>query len=299
MTGGPLLSRHVLSTTFRNPVLLAAGTAGYARELAGTVDLAALGGVISKAVSREPRRGNLPPRVTEFRGGMLNSVGLANPGLDAALAVDLPAMLAVCGETRVLVNVVGFVEEEYVRVVEGVSRMSGVAALELNLSCPNTASGGLEFGADLDAVRRIVAGCVQVARLPILAKLSPATPHLPALAVAAMEAGAAGVSLVNTMPGWIGGPRGAPRLGNGFGGVSGPALLPVGLAAVRRVRERLGPDGVIMGCGGVRSAGDVRAYLAAGADLVAIGTGALASPRLPEQIVRTLAREGLQEMGHG
>lgn len=299
MTGGDLLPRHVLSTTFRNPVLLAAGTAGYAREIAGTVDLAALGGVISKAVSREPRRGNLPPRVTEFRGGMLNSVGLANPGLEAALAVDLPAMLAVCGETRVLVNVVGFVEEEYVAVVEGVSRIDGLTALELNLSCPNTAAGGLEFGADPDAVRRIVTGCVQATLLPVLAKLSPATPNLPELAVTAREAGAAGVSLVNTMPGWIAGPGGAPRLGHGFGGVSGPALLPVGLAAVRRVRERFGPDGVIIGCGGIRSATDVRAYLGAGADLVAIGTGALATPRLPEQIARSLAREEQREMRHG
>lgn len=298
MTGGESLSRHLLSTTFRNPVLLAAGTAGYARELDGTVNLAALGGVISKAVSREPRVGNAPPRVTEFRGGMLNSVGLANPGLEAVLAVDLPAMLAACGETRVLVNVVGFVEEEYVEVVESVSRLGGITALELNLSCPNTAAGGLEFGTDAEAVRRIVTGCVRVTRLPILAKLSPATSNLPELAVAAREAGAAGVSLVNTMPGWLGGPRG-PRLGNGFGGVSGPALLPLGLAAVRRVRERFGADGVIVGCGGIRSAPDVRAYLESGADLVAIGTGALATPRLPEQIVRTLAREGLWETRHG
>ncbi len=280
-------------------MLLAAGTAGYARELAGTVDLAALGGVISKAVSRDPRQGNLPPRVTEFRGGMLNSVGLANPGLEAALAVDLPAMIAVCGEARVLVNVVGFAEEEYAAVVEGVSRLEGLTALELNLSCPNTAAGGLEFGADLDAVHRIVTGCARVTHLPILAKLSPATPNLPELAMAAREAGAAGVSLVNTMPGWIGGSRGGPRLGNGFGGVSGPALLPIGLAAVRRVRERFGSHGVIIGCGGIRSATDVRAYLQAGADLVAIGTGALAAPRLPEKIVRALAREGLREMRHG
>lgn len=299
MTGGEPLSRHLLSTTFRNPVLLAAGTAGYARELAGTVNLAALGGVISKAVSREPRAGNAPPRVTEFRGGMLNSVGLANPGLERALAVDLPAMLAVCGEARVLVNVVGFVEEEYAEVVEGLGRIGGLTAVELNLSCPNTAAGGLEFGADPETVRRIVTGCVQATRLPVLAKLSPATPNLPELAVTAREAGAAGVSLVNTMPGWIGSPEGIPRLGNGFGGVSGPALLPVGLAAVRRVRERFGSDGVIIGCGGIRSATDVRAYLGAGADLMAIGTGALATPRLPEQIVRTLAREGLWEMRHG
>jgi len=281
-------------------VLLAAGTAGYARELAGTVDLAALGGVISKAVSREPRVGNAPPRIAEFRGGMLNSVGLANPGLEAVLAVDLPAMLAVCGETRVLVNVVGFGEEEYVEVVEKLGRVNGITALELNLSCPNTAAGGLEFGADPEAVRRIVTGCAQVTRLPLLAKLSPATPNLPDLALAAREAGAAGVSLVNTMPGWIGGRGGVPRLGNGFGGVSGPALLPVGLAAVRRVRQRFGSDGVIIGCGGIRSSADVRSYLHAGADLVAIGTGALASPRLPEQIVQALAREGLASEGvHG
>ncbi len=282
------MARVVFGAHFQNPVLLAAGTAGFGRELVGVMDLEALGGLVTKAVSRDARPGNAAPRVAEFPGGMLNAIGLANPGLDHVLADELPWLAARLTRARVLVNVVGFTEDEYVQVVQGLEAAPGITALELNLSCPNTSRGGIEFGADGPSVSRIIERCRAVTSRPIIAKLSPALPDIAGMALVARDAGADGVSLVNTIPGFLYDEEGAPRLGNGNGGVSGPALLPVGLLATRRVREKA-PGFPIIGVGGVRTAGDVRQYLEAGASLVAIGTAALADPRLPERVVRELA----------
>ncbi|MGD9522322.1 MAG: dihydroorotate dehydrogenase [Gemmatimonadales bacterium] len=285
------LAREVAGLRFPNPVLLASGTAGYGVELTGVADLARLGGLVTKAVSREPRAGNAAPRVAEFAGGMLNSVGLANPGVASVRERELPGLAALRLPGRILVNVVGFTREEYAVVIQRLDDLEDHDGYELNLSCPNTSAGGVEFGADPQSIAAVVGSCRAVTRRPLFAKLSPALPDIPAMARAAREAGADGVSLVNTMPGMaFDGTR--PRLGNGFGGVSGPALLATGILAVHRVRERLG-DLAIIGVGGIRSAGDVRQYLTAGADLVAIGTAGLADPRLPERVVADLER------GHG
>jgi len=281
------LSRDFLGQRFQNPVLLASGTAGFGRELAGVADLDRLGGLVTKAVSLTPRLGNAPPRVAEFRGGMLNSVGLANPGLDRVRAEELPWLAAHLRRARVIVNVVGFAVEEYAEVVAGLADAPGVTAFELNLSCPNTSAGGIEFGADAGCVTRIVSLCRARTRRPLVAKLSPVLPDVGAMALVARDAGADAVSVVNTMPGELFEPSGAPRLGNGFGGVSGPALLPVGVLAVARVIERTGGMPVI-GVGGIRCAEDARQYLGVGASLVAIGTAGLADPRLPERVVREL-----------
>jgi len=272
----------LLGTTFQNPILLAAGTAGFGRELAGIVRLEALGGLVTKAVSVEPRLGNRSPRVAEFPGGMLNSVGLANPGVASVLEHDLPWLAEQLTRARVIVNVVGFTEDEYPRVIEGLDRSPVITAYELNFSCPNTSAGGVEFGADQSAMRRIIARCRHATNRPLLAKLSPALPDIPGMAQIAVDAGAAGVSVVNTMPGLIY-EDGALRLGNDNGGVSGPALLPVGLLATARVRKQL-PSVPIIGVGGIRSLEHVHHYLQAGADLVAIGTAGLADPRLPERL---------------
>jgi dihydroorotate dehydrogenase (NAD+) catalytic subunit len=280
------LARDVFGYTFQNPILLAAGTAGFGRELDGIVDLDALGGIVTKAVSLEPRRGNAPPRVAEFPGGMLNSVGLANPGLERVRAEALPWLAGRLTRAKILVNVVGFAEEEYASVISGLEGNDGIAGYELNLSCPNTRAGGVEFGTDPHAVRRVIAACRTATRRALIAKLSPALPDLGLMAEAAVDAGADGISAINTLPGYLAGGQ-APRLGNGNGGVSGPALLPVGVQAVRRIRERL-PAVVLIGVGGVRTAADVRQYLDAGAALVAIGTAQLADPRLPERIIRAL-----------
>jgi dihydroorotate dehydrogenase (NAD+) catalytic subunit len=271
-------------------MLLAAGTAGFGRELDGVIELDRLGGIVTKAVSLAPRAGNRAPRVAEFRGGMLNSVGLANPGLERVRAECLPWLAGRLTRAQVLVNVVGFTVEEYGEVVAGLDGVPGVAGFELNLSCPNTSAGGIEFGADAGCVRRIVAACRARTRLPLSAKLSPVLPDIPAMALVARDAGADAITVVNTLPGLLlAEESAAARLGHGHGGISGPILLPVGVLAAARVVERT--EGMpVIGVGGVRSAADARQYLRVGATLVGVGTAALADPRLPERIIRDLER---------
>jgi dihydroorotate dehydrogenase (NAD+) catalytic subunit len=282
------LSRELFGRRFQNPILLAAGTAGFGKELEGVLDLDRLGGLVTKAVSLRPREGNAPPRVAEFPGGMLNSVGLANPGVASVRDLYLPWVAGRMTRAHVLVNVVGFTVEEYGEVIGQLDGSSGITAFELNLSCPNTSAGGIEFGSDAGCVRRIVSQCRARTGLPLVAKLSPVLPDIAGMALVARDAGADAISAVNTMPGLLF-EGGRPRLGNGNGGVSGPALLPLGLLAVARIIERT--DGLpVIGVGGIRSASDVRQYLRVGASLVAIGTGALAHPRLPERIIRELER---------
>ncbi len=274
---------QLFGVTFQNPVLLASGTAGFGREVCGIVALDALGGLVTKAVTPEPRRGHPAPRVAEFAGGMLNAVGLANPGLDAVRDHELPWLAAHLRRARVLVNVAGATVDDYVRVIAALTELAVITAFELNASCPNTSAGGLEFGATPQGLRELVARCRRAATRPIAVKLSPVLPDIAAMAAVAKEEGADAVTLVNTIPGALAG-----RLGNESGGVSGPALLPIGVLATRRVRAAV--DIPVIGVGGVRTAGDARAYLTAGASLVAIGTAALADPRVPERIARELAR---------
>ena len=274
---------RALETTFQNPVLLAAGTAGFGREVAGVIDLDALGGIVTKAVTPEPRRGHPAPRVAEFRGGMLNAVGLANPGLDAVQQHDLPWLQSRLKRARVVVNVAGATVEDYVSVVVRLTTSPVVSAFEINASCPNTAAGGLEFGAEPGGLAVLVASCRAVSTKPLVIKLSPVLPDIAAMAQVARAEGADAVSLVNTLPGML-----DARLGNGVGGVSGPALLPSGVLATRKVTERVGIP--VIGMGGIRTADDARQYLAAGASLVAIGTAALADPRVPERVARALDR---------
>lgn len=285
------LTRAVFGQTFQNPVLLAAGTAGFGREVAGVIDLERLGGLITKAVSSEPRAGNRAPRVAEFAFGMLNSVGLANPGLARVREEQLPWLAQHLRRARVLVNVVGFEAEHFAEVVAGLEDFACIAAFEINLSCPNTSAGGLEFGADPATAARVIELCRLRTRKPLVAKLSPALPDIAGMAMAVRAAGADGVSVVNTLPGYLSGEDGRPRLGNGNGGVSGPALLPIGVLAVRRIMDRSGGMPVI-GMGGVRTADDARQYLEAGAALVAIGTAAMADPRVPERVVAGLEAHG-------
>lgn len=282
------LARTVAGIRFPNPLLLAAGTAGFGREVAGVVRLGRLGGIMTKAVSLAPRAGNRAPRVAEISGAMLNSVGLANPGVEKVLAHDLPWLSRHHPGLAVLVNVVGFTPAEYADVICVLDSLEGHRGYEINLSCPNTSAGGVEFGADAEAVADVISRCRRVTQRPLFAKLSPVLPNIPAMARVARDAGADGISLVNTLPGTAY-DGSEPRLGNGFGGVSGPALRPVGLLAVSRTASAL-PGVPIIGIGGVSRAEHVRDYLRAGASLVAIGTAALADPHLPERLVAELER---------
>jgi dihydroorotate dehydrogenase (NAD+) catalytic subunit len=273
---------ELFGVSFQNPVLLASGTAGFGREVAGVIDLDRLGGIVTKAVTPEPRRGHPAPRVAEFPGGMLNAVGLANPGLDAVRAHELVWLATHLARARVLVNVAGATLDDYVRVIAGLTDLAVVTAFELNASCPNTSAGGLEFGATPESLRELVRRCRAVTTRPISVKLSPVLADIAGMARVAQEEGADAVTLVNTIPGML-----ERRLGNGPGGVSGPALLPIGVLATRKVCA-LGI--AVIGVGGIGSAGDAREYLAAGASLVAIGTAALADPRLAERVARELDR---------
>lgn len=286
--GSATLEREVFGVRFQNPVLLAAGTAGMGREVLGVIDVEALGGLVTKSVSVEPRAGNPAPRVAETRGGMLNSVGLANPGLDVFRSEVLPWLAAHLSRAKVLVNVVGRTVDDFVTVVRTLADATGIAGFELNVSCPNVTAGGVEFGADAEVLSDLVRRARGATALPLIVKLSPALADPVRIATRAAEAGADGFTAVNTLPSLLfeeG--TSQPRLGNGTGGLSGPALLPVGVRVTRLVREATGKP--VIGTGGVRSASDAMQYFRAGASLVGVGTAALADPRIPERIVRDLA----------
>ena len=274
---------------FQNPLLLASGTAAYGRELAGVMDLDALGGLVTKAVSVEPRPGAPAPRVAEWGGGMINAVGLANPGVEKVRAEDLPWLAANVRGPRVLVNVVGRAAEDFAAVVAELDGERGLDGFELNVSCPNVKAGGLEFGADEVTLRAVVAGCRSATQRPLFVKLSPTLPDIVAAARVAVDAGADGIALVNTLPGLVVDiATRRPALGFGSGGVSGKDLLPVGVLAVAKTRKAVSVP--LIGVGGVASAEDVLQYMIAGASLVGIGTAALRDPRLPGRIVRDLAK---------
>jgi dihydroorotate dehydrogenase (NAD+) catalytic subunit len=291
-TPAPRASRLAVSAagiSFQNPVLLAAGTAAYGRELADVVDLDALGGIITKAVSPAARHGAPAPRVAEFGGGMLNAIGLANPGVDEVRREHLPWLAANLHRARTVVNVVGNAVEDYALVVERLDGAAGVDAYELNVSCPNVKAGGLEFGADPRALGEVIGRARAVTRRPLFVKLSPTLPNIGDTARAAVDAGADGLTLVNTLPGLvIDVRRRRPALGFGSGGVSGAGLLPVGVLATWRVRQAVRVP--LIGIGGVSTADDALQYLIAGATLVGVGTAALQDPRVAERIVRDLDR---------
>lgn len=289
------LAVQVLGLDFQNPIVLAAGTAAYGRELAEVVNLRALGGLVTKAVSPVPRLGAPAPRVAEFEGGMINAVGLANPGVESVRRDHLPWLSTELPNVRKIANVVGFAVEEFAAVVErldaalAAESAGALDAYELNVSCPNVKAGGLEFGADPAALAEVVRRARQATRRPLFVKLSPTLPDIARSAAIAVEAGADALTLVNTMPGLvIDVARRRPALGFGTGGVSGTALLPIGVLATWKVRQAVSVP--LLGIGGVGSAADALQYIVAGASLVGIGTAMLRDPRAPERVARDLAR---------
>lgn len=277
----------VAGIAFQNPILLAAGTAAYGRELADVMPLEALGGLVTKAVSMEERHGAPAPRVADFDGGMINAVGLANPGVEKVLAEDLPWIARHVKRPRVLVNVVGREAADFGRVVERMDGAPGYQGFELNVSCPNVRQGGMEFGADPAALSEVIRGARAATRKPLFVKLSPTLPKVADAARCAVDAGADGITVINTIPGLVVDvERRRPVLGFGSGGVSGPGLLAVGVLAVHRVRQAVSVP--VIGAGGVQRATDALQYLIAGASAVAVGTAGLADPKLPARIVRDL-----------
>ena len=283
------LAVTVAGIDFQNPVLLAAGTAAYGRELSTVIKLDALGGLITKAVSVERRHGARAPRVAEFEGGMINAVGLANPGVEEVRAEHLPWLAQNIHNARVLVNVVGNRAEEFATVVSMLDDSSAVSGYELNVSCPNVRAGGMEFGADPTSLTDVVTRARAATKKPIFVKLSPTLQDIGMSAQTAAGAGADGISVVNTLPGLvIDLETRKPALGFGTGGVSGPGLLPIGVLATYKVSKAV-PLPVI-GVGGISRATDIVQYVIAGASLVAVGTAAMQQPRLPEKLVDDLEK---------
>ena len=286
------LDQTLFGATFKNPVLLAAGTCGFGAEVGDVLDLNALGGLVTKSVTLEPRAGNPAPRVVEAGNAMLNSIGLANPGVKRVCEEQLPWMKEHLARLQVFVSVAGHVPDEYRHVVEELEAVGGFLGYELNLSCPNdTRLGGLPFALDPDALHEVVTGARAATKRPLLVKLAPNVPDIGPVAEAAETAGADGITLVNTMPGLIidVDSRGA-ALGAGPGGLSGPALRAVGVHAVHRAGQCTSVP--LLGVGGITDANDALQYLLAGASLVQIGTSTFADPRAAERVVRGLARYG-------
>ena len=273
----------------QNPVLLAAGTAAYGREMAQVIDIDAVGGIITKAVSVERRHGARAPRVAEFEGGMINAVGLANPGMEEVRDEHLPWLAAHLKRAKVLVNVVGNQVEEFATVVSTLDDSTAVSGYELNVSCPNVKAGGMEFGADPRSLAEVVTKSRQATRKPIFVKLSPTLQDIGASARTAADAGADGISVVNTLPGLvIDVDNRTPALGFGTGGVSGAGLMPVGVLATYKVAKAVKLP--VIGVGGIAKATDIIQYIIAGATLVAVGTAVMQQPRLAEKLVADLDR---------
>ena len=287
------LAVEVAGLSFQNPIVLAAGTAAYGRELADVLNLGMLGGLVTKAVSPLPRAGAPSPRVAEFEGGMINAVGLANPGVEAVCRDHLPWLASALPDTRKLANVIGFATEEFAQVIERLDAAwsSGEAPLdgyEINVSCPNVKAGGAEFGADFVALEEVVRRARAATRRPLFVKLAPTLADIARSAAVAVDAGADAISLVNTIPGLvIDIERRRPALGFGAGGVSGTALRPVGVLATWKVRKAVRVP--LLGIGGVATGEDALQYIMAGASLVGMGTAMLRDPRAPERVVRELA----------
>ena len=292
------MSCRVGPVVLPNPVMTASGTAGHGAELAAYFDLSRLGAIVVKSLSAEPWEGNPAPRLLPVAGGMLNSVGLHNAGIDAWLAHDLPA-LATAG-ARVVVSVWGRSPEDYAEVGRrlslGLARAhaharSCVVAVEANISCPNVEDRHRMFSHSAEgtsAALGALGGALEATGLPIWAKLSPNVTDLVAIAKAALVSGAGAVTLVNTLMGLALDPlTGAARLGGGGGGLSGPALHPVAVRAVYECRRAL-PEIPIVGVGGVSTGYDAAELLAAGADAVQVGTASFVDPRAPLRVAEEL-----------
>ncbi len=267
-----------------NPILVASGTFGYAREMAAYVDFARLGGIIPKTITAEPRRGNPPPRTVETPSGMLNSIGLDNDGIDYFIETHIPYLTSL--GTSVIANIAGRNVDEFVQMASRLGEMEGLAALELNISCPNV-SGGVDFGTNPEMAADVVSSVRGACDLPIIAKLTPNVTSIVTIAQAAADAGADAVSLINTFLGMaIDWRRRRPILGNKLGGLSGPAIKPLALRCVYQVAQSV--EVPIIGVGGIGTIDDVMEFLVAGASAVQIGTANFYNPSVSERLVDEL-----------
>jgi dihydroorotate dehydrogenase (NAD+) catalytic subunit len=271
-----------------NPILVASGTFGYGTEYADVVEVQRLGAICCKGTTLRPRIGNPTPRVTETPGGMLNSIGLQNPGVDAVIAKYADTWAG--WQVPVIVNVAGESVADYVEVVRRLEGVPGIAGIELNISCPNVGRGGLQFAIDADAAAGVTAAVRRATDLPLLVKLSPNVADVRPIARAIADAGADALTAINTLSGIAVAPsRQRPLLGNTYGGLSGPAIKPVALRVVYEVSQVV--DIPVVAIGGVTELADVLDFLAVGAAAVQVGTAIFADPTLPVRLVDELAAE--------
>lgn len=282
----------------RNPILVASGTFGYAREMEKIVDLNCLGGILPKTITLHPRMGNAPWRTVETASGLLNSIGLDNDGIDYFIDRHLPYLSSLT--TAVVVSIAGKCRDEFVdlarRIDDACSTLGGAAAIELNISCPNV-SGGVDFGTDPLMCEQVVSSVRKACSLPVLAKLTPNVSRIADIAKAAEAAGADAVSCINTLLGMaIDWRQRRPILGNVVGGLSGPAIKPVALRCVYQVARAVKIP--IVGIGGVATIDDVMEFLAAGASAVQVGTANYYDPTVSQRLVQQLP-DALLEIGAG
>ena len=278
----PDLSVQLGALNLNNPVLTASGTFGYGREFASVMDPGLLGGIVVKGISLKPMVGNPPPRIVETPGGMLNAIGLANVGLEAFLSEKLPWLQKL--KTCVIVNIYGHSLDEYGAVAAGLKGVPGVAALEVNISCPNVEQGGMAFGTDPDMAARVTERVLRETDKFVIVKLSPNVTDIRVIAGAVERAGAHAISLINTLTGMtIDIEKRCSKLANGSGGLSGPAIRPVALHMVRQVVQTVRLP--VIGIGGIREARDALEFLIAGADAVQVGTANFVNPGVSLDII--------------
>lgn len=278
-----------------NPILVASGTFGYAREMTAFVEFGKLGGIIPKTVTPTPRAGNPPPRTIETASGLLNSIGLDNDGFDQFMAEKLPYLTEL--GAPVIVNIAARTNDEFRRMADRLNAAAGIAAVELNISCPNV-SGGVDFGTDPELAGNVIETVCSAGPLPVIAKLTPNVTSVVPIAKAAAEAGADAVSLINTFQGMaIDWRSRKPVLGNVLGGLSGPAIKPLALRIVWQVAQAV--DVPIIGIGGIECIDDVMEFIIAGATAIQVGTANFYNPGLANRLVEELAEVLRRENASG
>ena len=283
---GPDLSVTIAGIDLKNPVIAASGTFGYGVEFEDIVHLGQLGGLVVKGLSNEPMAGNPPPRLYETAAGMLNAIGLQNIGARAFIEEKLPRLREI-PNTVVFANIFGYTRADYEKTIQILNEAEGIAAYELNVSCPNTAQGGIQFGGDPRLLDELVASCKRASRRPLIVKLSPNVTSIAQMAHITEEAGADAISLVNTFIAMaIDADTRTPRIANVTAGLSGPAIKPIALRMVYDAYKAVKIP--IIGIGGIATAKDVIEFMLAGATAVQIGTASYWDPRATEKLVGEL-----------